>query len=161
MAVRLIPGQATISNILRSMKLSKEFPDRMKRLRKLKDIEDMTGKKKISEIEAEGAAVIEGELGITIGQTTGIKGGDYLITKGKGNFKSGETVDHMGPDATSAKYFDAQWSSGKFQKSIDKHIHKADYVLLDMRYLNDAQKKQINQYLEKFSDVNRKFIILD
>lgn len=140
-----VATNGAISSILRSLKVS----SRSKEI--LDTFVDIQGSGKFSVVEAEGMAIFEETFQTTvrsIDKVTDVnKAGDFIVTSGKFANKSVDLVSAVN---------NSGFKMDKFVKSIDKHYLKkgVDYINIDIRKLNEAQKKLIKDHVKNQSKQN-------
>ncbi len=101
--------------------------------------------------EAEAASIFEDATGTTFRATLKTEAGDFVATTGK---YARKTFDHLGIPKEALSSF----KMSEFKKSITSHFNKSvDFILLDVRFFNKAQKTEIFEYIDKthLKDINR------
>lgn len=110
------------------------------------------------------------------GQTAGH--GQYLPVGGDGENRTGvadltrqesQWVDAVNPPKTydavatdlSSQHLDQQWNQGQFQKAVQGHLDKADFVPIDVSGLTPAQASTVESWVRDNSLGPRVFIVGD
>lgn len=88
------------------------------------------------ESEAQAAAHIEAERGVSLGRASKGSGVDWVGSDGK-------TYDAVGP--FESKYFDKQWEQLQYQ--ITRHLDKADYVPVDVSRFTPEQIAKVKSFI--------------
>lgn len=151
LAVRTGIGASTVSNILKGLKIArrtKEILDDVKWI-------DAARKTGVSKLEAQGIAIFEETFNVTTRALDNVKdyfkAGNFIGTSGKYFNKSIDLVS-----AVPGQKFD------EFLLSVKKHYKKqgVDYINIDMRALNAAEKTKVQNYVKTLSkkDVQRTII---
>ncbi|MEP0266050.1 hypothetical protein [Dokdonia sp.] len=117
---------------------------------------DETGSGVYSLLEAEGAAIIEDAFQTTLRavKKTDPKSGDFIFTTGRYKNKS---IDMISAPNHSGFNIDS------FIKSIDSHFRDkgatTDFFNIDMRALDNAGKKRVQDHVSKMSKSNQEKVI--
>jgi RHS repeat-associated protein len=147
---------SSIGDILKALKRSSAIKQRASEISNtFQDITQGVGKK-LRPLEAESGAILESSTDIRLRSIRGNEVGDYAVESGTINNLSaaGKTIDQVGVPAG------VRYDIKKVLNQITRHLWEkpgVDFVLIDARNLNSADKIKVTEYVNKThaQDANR------